>query len=110
MSKHTPGPWKYYDEEGYNFGIGSEGGRHVADVSHNANIPTGEKRANARLIAAAPDLLKALVLCYDSLVAVLKERHDAGLTAYAHQATALSAAYAALLAAATIPAQSAGEK
>jgi hypothetical protein len=56
---HTPGPWSFHPTEGANFSIGISGGRHVADCSRNANIPTEEKAANARLIAAAPDLLEA---------------------------------------------------
>jgi hypothetical protein len=66
----TPGPWTYYSEEGYNFGVGNKDGRHVADVSHNANIPTEEKRANAHLIAAAPALLAALKELLDTADAV----------------------------------------
>jgi hypothetical protein len=51
--KHTPGPWIDYDGEVY------AGKYLVADVWEH---PSGDDvaRANARLIAAAPDMLDAL--------------------------------------------------
>lgn len=69
MSPHTPGPW-----ESAHGGVGDAGGFRITeqfvmrpcdDVSIAADIvdpETGEPSlANARLIAAAPDLLAALV-------------------------------------------------
>lgn len=70
MSKHTPGPWKTAD-------ITSRGthvywrieapSKHVAGVSVDVTLypvdvvaVSEELKANARLIAAAPDLLAAL--------------------------------------------------
>jgi hypothetical protein len=58
--KHTPGPWSYWN------GICSPGGRvtqdetgtHIAIPTVYANAQLTD--ANARLIAAAPDLLSAL--------------------------------------------------
>jgi len=60
MSKHTPGPWRIKWGENI-FG----GERLVANAgSHQQNFDTekaaAENKANARLIAAAPDLLEAL--------------------------------------------------
>ncbi|MNP01590.1 hypothetical protein D3C76_934120 [compost metagenome] len=58
MSKHTPGPWAYWS--GYNpydkieAQVTAEGGD-IVIASYNHLIAEGE--ANARLIAAAPDLL-----------------------------------------------------
>jgi hypothetical protein len=49
MSAHTPGPW-HYDTT---WGLIKHGGAEIAAL-HSGNI------ANARLIAAAPDLLAAL--------------------------------------------------
>lgn len=63
--KHTTGPW-WISETGprysVNAGTGGAGLRHVAMVScHEAFVAdTGENIANARLIAAAPDMLEAL--------------------------------------------------
>jgi hypothetical protein len=67
MSKHTPGPW-VADLETYPIMVrsqsetwplvdelGNEEGRAGVFIAN-----TGENKANARLIAAAPDLFKAL--------------------------------------------------
>ncbi len=62
MSKHTPGPWEaaergeYLDYGGRSRVIFGDGIR-LAVVHHN-DVP--EDEANARLIAAAPDLLAAI--------------------------------------------------
>ena len=68
MSAHTPGPWtadKLQDQSAFNIfmqGYGSAG----ASVHHCSNatncMGSLEVDANARLIAAAPDLLAALQL------------------------------------------------
>lgn len=56
MSKHTPGPWDVNEGD---FGIYQlETSDQIAEVfSHH---PPAELEANARLIAAAPELLEAL--------------------------------------------------
>lgn len=63
MSKHTPGPWfSQYDDNGF-YEIGSEAvSRRVAFTY--SEYDTDE--ANARLIAAAPDLLEALQRLLDA--------------------------------------------
>lgn len=75
MSKHTPGPWAYELEYGQNI---TELPR-ITTVARCANYviglpsdypggnyrdgdPSGDEEADARLIAAAPDLLEALEL------------------------------------------------
>lgn len=64
-AKHTPGPWKVWHGGGPNdgyFTIGSDmehRGGIVAEYTVPAPRPDGEVQANARLIAAAPDLLAA---------------------------------------------------
>ena len=57
MSKHTPGPWRYEYEPGYC-------GELLAEASGTtlAEFVTEPSEANARLIAAAPELLEALKL------------------------------------------------
>lgn len=67
MSKHTPGPWTY-DEDASEILSGSEasGWIWIADVAHS--VPTGETQANARLIASAPDLLRACKMVADMAV------------------------------------------
>lgn len=63
MSGHTKGPWIILRAgNGYPYQIHAPNGDHVKDVTRWASIsvpslPEGE--ANARLIAAAPDLLEA---------------------------------------------------
>lgn len=56
MSDHTPGPWSVGEKRGVWVGpvvMADDGKRGVAFV-------VGESDANARLLAAAPDLLAAL--------------------------------------------------
>jgi hypothetical protein len=66
-TKHTPGPWKY-DRYGY---IESPStGLPICSMQPAGNLEAkARQRANAALIAAAPDMLAALreawnVLCY----------------------------------------------
>ena len=58
MTKHTPGPWRYVD--GY-FDCDVWAGNKMV-LSYERH-PTDEDRANARLMAAAPELLEALEAC-----------------------------------------------
>lgn len=86
MSKHTPGPWAYALEYGpsvtelprittvarcanYVIGLPSE----YPGGNYRDGDPSGDEEADARLIAAAPDLLEAL----KSAVAAM-EPHMAG--------------------------------
>lgn len=62
MKKHTPGPWRVFggtdDDRGH---VMTSDGYAVADCCLDySSIPTREQLENARLIAAAPDLLAAL--------------------------------------------------
>jgi hypothetical protein len=54
-TQHTPGPWKVREEYIHQI-IGTDGWGAVADCAIGVRTPE-EKDANARLIAAAPDLL-----------------------------------------------------
>lgn len=60
-NKHTPGPWKFHHEDGFNK-IKSDavetGFKDLALVYGGGRFQ--DANANARLIAAAPDLLEAL--------------------------------------------------
>lgn len=60
-AQHTPGPWKFYRDERY---IESENANLRGDYDHVCDFRTdlagNVNEANARLIAAAPDLLAAL--------------------------------------------------
>ena len=63
MSKHTPGPW---------------GNRKVFKLTAVTEAPTDPKahEANARLIAAAPDMLKALRECITDEASVAYKNND----------------------------------
>lgn len=61
MSKHTKGPWKVRENGGIMQAI--EAGKDwLIYKCGRDNTPIAEVEANARLIAAAPDLLEALEL------------------------------------------------
>ena len=74
MNKHTPGPWAFYKSEQENgdicFDIFQQDGApftpHLSDVCYSRLFKTytseykSIQESNARLIAAAPELLKAL--------------------------------------------------
>jgi hypothetical protein len=67
MSKHTPGPWRLNENNNWKtnpfsvtvrkFGVHSTT---IANIPTRMTVPPQEQQANARLIAAAPDLLEAL--------------------------------------------------
>tara|TARA_R110000772_G_scaffold258707_2_gene376038 strand:- start:492 stop:797 length:306 start_codon:yes stop_codon:yes gene_type:complete len=77
-TKHTPGPW-----------VAKKLGEYLAAMNPNlwgevqyGNI--GEvvcenvyEEADARLIAAAPDMLEALIKCHDSILAMQRPDHAA---------------------------------
>jgi hypothetical protein len=79
MSKHTPGPWELSQDSvwPWSYVIESQEGVVVdrqdlntystSDTRAKANARTGNEQchANARLIAAAPDLLMALQMLYE---------------------------------------------
>lgn len=55
---HTPGPWTAHPDEGINGGPWIEAAKAHTRV-HIAHVSNGNE-ANARLIAAAPEMLEAL--------------------------------------------------
>ena len=57
-AKHTPGPWQISKKS--IDAVVTDAGNYVADCGLSIVIPDDEQRANARLIAAAPDMLEAL--------------------------------------------------
>jgi hypothetical protein len=60
MSKHTPGPWRHSYDRGYFVEpLGRDQIGRVCTIQAPRNSETG--LADARLIAAAPELLDALV-------------------------------------------------
>ena len=66
-SKHTPGPWENHKWNCEEHQISANGGT-ISLVSHSHSlVPEAEADANARLIAAAPDLLEA---CRAAILAI----------------------------------------
>lgn len=92
--KHTPGPWEYVRDEDGSFDVCQQTGAPIttwsSDVCRvyqiNGTQPEDVAEANARLIAAAPELLEALELLvedfteqgdyedYERLKSVIKTR------------------------------------
>ena len=62
-TKHTPGPWKLKLGKGiqYTYLVADKKGQDIANWAHYPNATKAQTKANARLIAAAPDLLEALM-------------------------------------------------
>lgn len=63
MAKHTPGPWRVFTTPDNTkiIGIGEQSGDGIADCGFGVwRGGSEEARANALLMAAAPDLLAAL--------------------------------------------------
>lgn len=67
MSKHTPGPWCFGSVIQTQDHVG------IAQIIDNEEWPNGQVEANARLIAAAPEMLAALKAT-DELLARLNYR------------------------------------
>lgn len=65
--KHTPGPWTFAEKPDYTL-VGPEG--HSICTYHVSQKSEAIDLANARLIAAAPELLAALELARDTLSAM----------------------------------------
>ena len=60
-AKYTPGPWMKSTHGGISkYSIWSSSGQHIADTNTTKSIGFERCAANARLIAAAPDLLDVL--------------------------------------------------
>ena len=79
MSKHTPGPW-YVDTQAKRADYIRANGDELPGTCAIAQICSrggwSESNANARLIAAAPDLLEALIECAARLQIHIKHSED----------------------------------
>ena len=60
-TKHTPAPWHYYTK-GSDIYVEDAKENGIANIRRNFELPFNEKMANAKLIAAAPELLEILQL------------------------------------------------
>ena len=74
MSKHTPGPWQWTQHFDPTISIYKDGFGQIARL-YDSSAGTG--KANARLIAAAPDLLDALEFVMNRLV----DKHEDDIAA-----------------------------
>ena len=92
MSKHTPGPWSAHKPSAV-LGIKTDGRQwyiRAKDCTVACTLD-GESEENARLIAAAPDLLEALqrlLPAYREAVKLWDSNHDDAFTVQAHNAIA----------------------
>ncbi len=60
-TKHTPGPWKLIEQGDANmYGMVTAGNRWIISFQQNGELMSETELANARLMAAAPELLEAL--------------------------------------------------
>jgi hypothetical protein len=59
-TKWTPGPWVVEGTASATVAARHDGAAEIAEVIATGSMTHGERRANARLIAAAPDLYAAL--------------------------------------------------
>lgn len=69
MTNHTAGPWAYHFEPTLNRHVvraGFAGERNIC-IDYGAGLKSYEAAANARLIAAAPDMIELLRDCSDFL-------------------------------------------
>jgi hypothetical protein len=82
---HTPGPWAH--ETALNMGydtpvpyekITCPQGGYLAKAVNNGRVSDEETKANARLIAAAPELLEALELITEQYLQICEDNHVMG--------------------------------
>ena len=90
-TKHAPGPWMESSFEVWSPLNGKRFGKVVANL-RRAEAPDDEARANARLIAAAPDLLEVAAMVLETIdgggpVVTFQEAHIAQLRAAIAKAT-----------------------
>lgn len=90
MTKHTPGPW-FIGRSGHGkpYQIETADGLCVTKWGGISRPASQEGEANARLIAAAPDLLDALTQCRAELLSMIdkhnKQDADDGSWLYDYQ-------------------------
>jgi len=91
--KHTAGPWGWSHREtangNYSTQVYDEKGKEIADIAWypvtQNNITITSREANARLIAAAPELLEALQAAVECGMVPTSTVKDGGANKYARQ-------------------------
>jgi hypothetical protein len=82
-TQHTPGPWNPYFDETYGV-LGPDKGRVAICMNLKGSHGLAGRRhgnevaANARLIAASPDLLEALKMGYADTMDYIQRNHLSG--------------------------------
>ncbi|MET3371982.1 hypothetical protein ABIC89_001023 [Variovorax boronicumulans] len=66
QAKYTPGPWIHHPDD--NIIATNDGRRMLEWQARSLHVPAAERDANARLVAAAPELLEALILLEAEMV------------------------------------------
>lgn len=87
-ARHTPGPWfieETPESDSGSFLIISDGAPEWIVAETARGIPGNPDEANARLIAAAPDLLAALKAAVDCGMVPTSSVSDGGAAKYVHQ-------------------------
>jgi hypothetical protein len=84
MSEHSPGPWHYQQKSDvYTHIVRADKHRFICQLSHHP-----EAEANARLIAAAPELLEALKSATFALALIAQADGNESYLEVAHAAIA----------------------
>lgn len=80
MSKHTPGPWKWlHNLDGHSMTINKDSKTPIAGISGmGLHVGQDVAESNARLIAAAPDLLEAQRDLVNLAEAAMKQANNNG--------------------------------
>lgn len=106
MAMHTPGPWRLAEIAKCKMRVYAAKQNEVCDVwlnEHGGRAPTPEREANARLIAAAPELLETA----EKLALLLEQVHEIDLHDGDHDA---GCAYCHAIKQSKIAIQNAGER
>ena len=101
MSKFTKGKWQLNDNQDSVYVFDEEEGERLDIAPIIRSFREGEYRANARLIAAAPDMYRLLAMMCElddqKLCAVEGKDHTAFMTAFVAQRDVVEAAKALLV-------------
>jgi hypothetical protein len=95
-AKHTPGPWtiirsKLETDGAFDYAIGTDEAPVIAEAfGRDANGGWPDAEANARLIAAAPDLFSALKALLPEIDSEIEQRQTSGNDEYWQGLKALS--------------------
>ena len=75
-AQHTPAPWVHDQAENMIMKQREDGTQWLVAQARSVSCSVAERDANARLIAAAPDLLAALVVARDELTLIAADEGE----------------------------------